>query len=109
LLPLKISRGFLYDTAYLAAGNGDAKNLSFGALHDKDESSLVIRATTLGVIKPKLDDHIAWRSLRFDVKDVQQFPDIQIYVLSVVRTQGCKDFYFRSMHVLNITDTGVLA
>lgn len=105
LLPFKITRNFLYDTAYLAAGNGDAKNISFGAFHDKDESSFVARACEMKGMVPKLDDHISWHSLRFDVKDVQPFPDIQIYVISVVRTQSCKDFYFRTTQAVRFGGT----
>lgn len=98
LLPLKITRGFLYDTAYLAAGNGDAKNFSFGALHDQNESSIVVRKKDMKGFFPQLEDHISWHAQRFDVADVRPFPDVQIYVLTVKRTQSCKEFYFRTTH-----------
>lgn len=109
LLPFAITRGFLYDTAYLAAGNGDAKNFSFGALHDRNDSSLVLRSSDLKSLLPKMEDHISWHALRFDVKEIKPFPDIQIYVLSVVRTQSCKDFYFRTQQNLDFDSSGVLA
>ncbi len=95
LLPFKISRGFIYDTAYLSAGNGDAKNFSFGALHDKDESTIVVRTKELRGLAPQMGDHISWNALRFDVKDIAPYPDIQMYIINVARTQSSKDFYFR--------------
>lgn len=108
LLPFKITRGFTYDTAFLAAGNGDAKNFSYGALHDTDESSVVLRKRDLKSLKPRMEDHISCHAERYDVKSVEVFPDIQIYVLSVVRTQSCKDYYFRTQHGLDFDNSGDL-
>lgn len=107
LLPFKLTRGFTYDTAFLAAGNGDAKNLSFGAFHDNDESTVLVQKSELK-FSPKMDDHVTWKSKRFDVKDIQTFPDIQIYVFTVVRTQSCKDYYFRTMQTLTFENSEVL-
>lgn len=105
VLPFTITRGFLYDTAFLSAGNGDAKAFSFGALHDKNESSIVIRQRELK-LTPKMSDHMAWKGLRFDVKDIATYPDIQLYVITVSRTQSCKDVYLRGVSNLTITNQG---
>lgn len=107
VLPFTITRGFNYDTAFLAAGNGDAKSFSFGALHDKNESSVVFRQAELK-LKPKMSDHIAWRGMRFDVKGIEPYPDIQLFVLTVARTQSCKDVYLRSASVISISNQGDL-
>lgn len=95
LLPVTLTRGFIYDTAYLGAGNGDAKNFSFGAFHDKNESSLIIRFKQLKLI-PKMDDFVALLGKRFDVKNIEAYPDMDLYVLTVARTQSLKDFYMRA-------------
>ncbi len=101
VLPFTISRGFNYDTAFLSAGSGDAKQFSFGAFHDKDESSLVVRQHELKLV-PKMSDHVAWRGLRFDVKDIKTYPDIQLYVITVARTQSCKDLFLRGTTAITL-------
>ncbi len=98
VLPFKVARGFTYDTAFLSAGNGDAKLFSFGAFHDTNDSTLIVTLAQMKGIKPKINDIVSWHSLRFDVKTVDVYPDIQVYVLTVVRTQSIKQFYFRTSH-----------
>lgn len=106
LLPIEITRGFNFDTAFLAAGNGDAKNFSFGALHDTAASSIVLRAKEFKTLVPKMEDHISWRALRFDVKDVKPYPDIGVYVIHVLQTKSSKNYYFKSGHSIAITSEG---
>lgn len=105
IFPFIITRGFNYDTAFLAAGSGDAKNLSFGAFHDKDQSSVIIRQRELP-FSPLMSDFFSWRGLRFDVKDIKKYPDIQLYVITVVRTQSCKDLYVRGQSEMAISNQG---
>jgi hypothetical protein len=103
VLPFTITRGFLYDTAFLGAGNKDAKDFSFGAFYDKSESSVIVRLPQLKGIVPKMSDFFAWHALRFDVKDIATYPDIQLYVFTVSRTQSCKDLYVRNTSFVFLT------
>jgi len=84
ILPTKLLRDFQYDIAFLAAN----KNFTFGGFFDKDNVVVAVMYKDMRGHKPEVEDHIIYLGKKWLVKNVQEYADLQCYIMEVLATSG---------------------
>jgi hypothetical protein len=84
VFPEKMARKFIYDLAYVAAN----KNFTYGGQFDEQQTLIAIDSRDLGVITPKVDDHLIIHSTRFEVKKVIDYPEDRVFLLGLTRLEN---------------------
>jgi hypothetical protein len=106
ILPTDLLRDFEYDIAFLAAN----KNFTFGGFFDKDKVVVAVKHRDLmGHIPVELEDHMIYLNKKWQVKKVQEYADLQCFVIemqALVGIQYTQIFNLMSDTLLTFTGAG---
>jgi hypothetical protein len=84
IFPEKMARQFIYDLAYVAAN----KNFTYGGFFDSKTQLIALDYIDLGLVEPKVDDHVILGNERFEVKKVVDYPEDRVALIIVERLEN---------------------